>query len=118
MSKNNHLALETVRTCVAKLNRERDKMRDLERQLKPYIDAKRRVADYFKHNPGVCTIFDIEDEHYCTAVRNKQTRFNPTAARERLGPDASLCYEEKTIVGVSLGVDQDAIDSEELNDMS
>lgn len=103
MSKN----VETVKECVAKLNRDRARVRELERQLKPYADAKRRVAEYFKAHPGVGTLFDGEGEHYCSAIRNKQTRFNPELARQKLGEEAAECYEEKTILSVGIGVDQD-----------
>ena len=109
-------SLESVKECVAKLNRDRERVRELERQLKPYMDAKRRVAEYFKANPGVCTVFDGEDEHYCSAIRNKQTRFNPELARQKLGEAAAECYEEKTMVSVGIGVDQDAADEDLLMD--
>lgn len=110
------VSLESVKECVTKLNRDRARVRELERQLKPYLDAKKRVASYFKANPGVNTVFDVEDEHYCSAIRNKQTRFNPELARQKLGDEAAECYEEKTIVSVGIGADQDAADDELLMD--
>eukprot|EP00873_Tetraselmis_striata_P043731 jgi/Tetstr1/463995/TSEL_008800.t1 len=105
-------SLESVKESVAKLNRDRARVRDLERQLKPYLDARRRVAAYFKANPGVGTVFDGDDEHYCSAIRNTQTRFNPELARHKLGEEAADCYEEKTIISVGIGVDQDAADED------
>eukprot|EP00873_Tetraselmis_striata_P033951 jgi/Tetstr1/454215/TSEL_041134.t1 len=99
--------VESVKRAVTKLNRGRREMRELERQLKPYIDAKRAVAEYFKRNPGVGMMFDEDEEHYCSAIRNTQTRFDAAVARQKLGEAVSECYVDKTVVSIGYGVEQE-----------
>ena len=99
-------SVESVRECIAKLNRGRAAARELERRLKPYLDAKRTVARYMKENPGTGLLFDNDDEHYCYPITNKQTRFNPEKARELLGDAAAECYEERTTLSVGFSADK------------
>jgi hypothetical protein len=104
MSKHN---VETVRDCVSKLNKNRALIKDLEKRLKPFLDAKKTVAKYLKDNPSTGVMFDNDDEHYCFSIRSIQTRFSPEKARELLGDAAADCYEEKPMVTVGFGVDKD-----------
>lgn len=97
----------SVKECISKLNKNRTLIKDLEKQLKPYVDAKKTVAKYMKDNPGTGLLFDNDDEHYCFPIRNTQTRFNPEKARELLGDTAAECYEEKTMISIGFSVDKD-----------
>lgn len=100
------ITTEIVQNAVRKLNADRGRMRELERQLKPYLEAKRVVAAYLKENPNVDMVFDGCDEHYCFPVKSVQTRFNAEMAKEKLGDIADECYEDKTVLSVGFGIDQ------------
>lgn len=102
--------IETVRECVSKLNRNRALIRELERQLKPYIDAKRTVARFLKEHPNQGTLAGSNEEHYCFPIRHTQLRFSPDRAKELLGTMASECYERRTMVSVGFSADEHGCD--------
>lgn len=97
--------LDAVRDCVSKLNRNRGLIRELERKLKPFLDAKRTVARFLKEHPNHETLVDSNEEHYCFPIRHTQLRFSPDRAKELLGAMASECYERRTLVSVGFSVD-------------